>query len=145
MRTVKWTVALLLGLTSGTSLATGANADPKTSAEFADLEDLDAATIAKFDALINAGIFDGVSDSTFGLKEEMNRAQFAKVPALITGLNVNEDLKASSFVDVKASDPANGYALPYIEALKNAGITDGYGGGRLTRPAKSRRSSWRRF
>ncbi|NQX70131.1 S-layer homology domain-containing protein [Paenibacillus alba] len=101
----------------------------KTSADFTDLKDLDAATKAKFDALISAGIFDGTSDKTFGLKEEMNRAQFAKVAALITGIEVNKDLKTSSFSDVKSDDAANGYALPYIEALKNAGITDGYGVG----------------
>ncbi|MBP1965783.1 S-layer homology domain-containing protein [Paenibacillus aceris] len=101
----------------------------KTSADFTDLKDLDAATKAKFDAMISAGIFDGVSDTTFGLKDEMNRAQFAKVAALITGIEVNKDLKTSSFSDVKADDAANGYALPYIEALKTAGITDGYGEG----------------
>ncbi|MCY9696107.1 S-layer homology domain-containing protein [Paenibacillus alginolyticus] len=101
----------------------------KTSADFTDLKDLDAATKAKFDALISAGIFDGVSDTTFGLKDEMNRAQFAKVAALITGIEVNKDLKTSSFKDVKSDDAANGYALPYIEALKANGITDGYGEG----------------
>ncbi|WP_261303463.1 S-layer homology domain-containing protein [Paenibacillus andongensis] len=101
----------------------------KTSADFTDLKDLDAATKAKFDALISAGIFDGVSDTTFGLKDEMNRAQFAKVAALITGIEVKKDLKTSSFSDVKSDDAANGYALPYIEALKAAGITDGYGEG----------------
>ncbi|MCY9665123.1 S-layer homology domain-containing protein [Paenibacillus alginolyticus] len=101
----------------------------KTSADFTDLKDLDAATKAKFDALISAGIFDGTSETTFGLKEEMNRAQFAKVAALITGVEVKKDLKTSSFSDVKADDAANGYALPYIEALKTAGITDGYGEG----------------
>ncbi|MBM7565309.1 S-layer homology domain-containing protein [Paenibacillus sacheonensis] len=127
MKTLKWTGALLLGLTVGASFA--AEASAKTSADFTDLKDLDAATKAKFDAMINAGIFDGVSDTTFGLKDEMNRAQFAKVAALITGLEVNKDLKTSSFTDVKADDIANGYALPYIEALKAAGITDGYGEG----------------
>lgn len=101
----------------------------KTSADFTDLKDLDAATKAKFDALISAGIFDGVSETTFGLKDEMNRAQFAKVAALITGIEVNKDLKTSSFTDVKSDDAANGYALPYIEALKANGITDGYGEG----------------
>lgn len=101
----------------------------KTSADFTDLKDLDAATKAKFDALISAGIFDGVSETTFGLKEEMNRAQFAKVAALITGIPVDKDLKTSSFSDVKTDDAANGYALPFIEALKTAGITDGYGEG----------------
>ncbi|RTE07888.1 S-layer homology domain-containing protein [Paenibacillus whitsoniae] len=99
----------------------------KTSADFTDLKDLDAATKAKFDAMISAGIFDGVSEDTFGLKEEMNRAQFAKVAALLLGLKA--DATTSSFSDVKADDKANGYALPYIEALKTAGVTDGYGEG----------------
>ncbi len=101
----------------------------KTSADFTDLKDLDAATQAKFDAMITAGIFDGVSETNFGLKDEMNRAQFAKVAALIMGLEVNKDLKTSTFTDVSVTDEANGYALPYIEALKTAGVTDGYADG----------------
>lgn len=109
-----------------------ANAATKTSADFSDLKDLDAATKAKFDAMISAGIFDGVSDTTFGLKDEMNRAQFAKVAALIYGLKVDSSLKTSSFSDVKSDDPANGYALPYIEAIKKAGITDGTGDGKFS-------------
>lgn len=101
----------------------------KTSKDFTDLKDLDEATRVKFDAMISAGIFDGTTDTTFGLKEEMNRAQFAKVAALVMGLELNKDLKTSSFSDVKADDAANGYALPYIEALKAANVTDGYGEG----------------
>ncbi|KRE73608.1 S-layer homology domain-containing protein [Paenibacillus sp. Soil750] len=108
----------------------------KTSADFTDLKDLDAATKAKFDAMISAEIFDGVSDTTFGLKEEMNRAQFAKVAALIMGLEVNKDLKTSSFTDVNVTDPANGYALPYIEALKTANVTDGYAEGQYNPAGK---------
>ncbi|CAH1215936.1 hypothetical protein PAECIP111891_04341 [Paenibacillus allorhizoplanae] len=108
----------------------------KTSADFTDLKDLDAATKAKFDAMISAEIFDGVSDTTFGLKEEMNRAQFAKVAALIMGLEVNKDLKTSSFTDVSVTDPANGYALPYIEALKTANVTDGYAEGQYNPAGK---------
>ena len=107
------------------------DANAKTSADFTDLKDLDAATKAKFDAMISAGVFDGVSESTFGLKDEMNRAQFAKVAALIYGLDVDTSLNTSSFSDVKADDPANGYALPYIEAVKAAGITDGIGEGKF--------------
>ncbi|UUZ80399.1 S-layer homology domain-containing protein [Paenibacillus sp. P26] len=57
----------------------------------------------------------------------MNRAQFAKVAALIFHLKVDSSLKSSVFSDVKADDPANGYAAPYIEAIYKAGITDGYG------------------
>ncbi|WP_144028677.1 S-layer homology domain-containing protein, partial [Paenibacillus ferrarius] len=108
----------------------------KTSADFTDLKDLDAATKAKFDAMISAGIFDGTSDTTFGLKEEMNRAQFAKVAALIMGVEINKDLKTSSFSDVKSDDAANGYALPYIEALKTAGVTDGYAEGQYNPAGK---------
>ncbi|WP_261303461.1 S-layer homology domain-containing protein [Paenibacillus andongensis] len=108
----------------------------KTSADFTDLKDLDAATKAKFDAMITAGIFDGVTETTFGLKDEMNRAQFAKVAALIMGLEVNKDLKTSTFTDVSVTDAANGYALPYIEALKTAGVTDGYADGQYNPAGK---------
>jgi len=110
------------------TVALGAAA-PKSSADFSDLSNLDAATKAKFDAMISAGIFDGVSDGVFGLNDKMNRAQFAKVAALIFGLKVDTSLRTSSFSDVSADDPANGYALPYIEALKAANLTDGYGVG----------------
>lgn len=103
----------------------------KDSSSFSDLKDLDAATKAKFDAMIKAGVFDGVSDGVFGVKDKMNRAQFAKVAALIFQLKVDTSLKTSTFSDVKADDPANGYALPYIEAIYKAGITDGYAPGQF--------------
>ncbi|SFE80411.1 S-layer homology domain-containing protein [Paenibacillus catalpae] len=119
-------IALAILLCSYASLSF---ASTKTSADFTDLKDLDAATKAKFDAMISAGIFDGVSDTSFGLKEEMNRAQFAKVASLVMALKTDDSLKTSSFKDVKADDAANGYALPYIEALKAAGVTEGYGAG----------------
>lgn len=127
MKLVKLSVmiCLLLSLASTTLFA----ATTKSTADFTDLKDLDAATKAKFDALISKGIFEGVSEGTFGLKEEMNRAQFAKVAALIFGLKVDSELKTSSFKDVGADSESYGYALPYIEALKTAGITDGYGEG----------------
>ncbi|TBL72980.1 S-layer homology domain-containing protein [Paenibacillus thalictri] len=124
-------VALAADETSAndTSVDTTSADAAKSSADFSDLKDLDAATKAKFDALIAAGVFDGVGDGKFGVKDEMNRAQFAKVAALIFNLKVDTSLKTSSFSDVKSDDPANGYALPYIEAVKAAGITDGYGDG----------------
>jgi len=122
-------MAMLLCLSSAIYVADSATAAAKTSADFSDLKDLDAATKAKFDTLISAGIFNGVDDGVFGLKDQMNRAQFAKVAALIFDLDVDESLTTSSFSDVKADDPANGYALAYIEAVKAAGITDGYGEG----------------
>ncbi|WP_261306139.1 S-layer homology domain-containing protein [Paenibacillus andongensis] len=101
----------------------------KTSSNFTDLSQLDAATKAKFDAMISAGIFDGMTETTFGLKSQMNRAQFAKVAAMILELPINAGLRVSSFTDVSTYDQANGYALPYIEALKTAGITNGVSDG----------------
>ncbi|WP_282938782.1 S-layer homology domain-containing protein [Paenibacillus sp. RC67] len=121
-------LSLAMAFSMFSSVAFGEEAG-KTSANFSDLKDLDAATKAKFDEMISAGIFDGVKEDTFGLKDKMNRAQFAKVAALVFKLKVDTSLKTSSFTDVKADDPANGYALPYIEAVKAAGITDGYAPG----------------
>jgi hypothetical protein len=111
------------------ALSMAGSVSAKTSADFTDLKDLDTTTKAKFDALISAGVFDGVGDTTFGLKDKMNRAQFAKVAALIFKLQVNSSITTSTFSDVMASDPANGYALPYIEAIVKAGITDGFAPG----------------
>jgi trimeric autotransporter adhesin len=122
-------LSLAMAFSMFSSVALGAGA-AKSANDFVDLKDLDAATKAKFEAMIAAGVYNGVSEDTFGLKDKMNRAQFAKVAALIFGLNVDMNLKASTFNDVKSDDPANGYALPYIEAIVKAGITDGVAPGK---------------
>jgi hypothetical protein len=106
-------------------------ADPKDSSTFSDLKDLDAAVKVKYDEMLKAGIFNGVQEGRFGLKDKMTRAQFAKAASLIFQLKTDESLKISTFPDVTADDPANGYAIPYIEAIYKAGITDGYGEGRF--------------
>lgn len=121
-------LSLAMAFSMFSSVAMGAEA-AKDSSSFSDLKDLDAATKAKFDALIAAGVYDGVSEGVFGLNDKMNRAQFAKVAALIFKLDVDTSLTTSTFSDVQSNDPANGYALPYIEALKAAGLTDGYAPG----------------
>lgn len=105
--------------------ATAEEVAARPSDPFTDLADLSDDEKHMLDALIEDGIFNGVSENTFGIDLEMNRAQFAKVAALIFGLEVDETLTVSSFTDVSADDPANGYALPYIEALKAAGLTNG--------------------
>ncbi|MDD9272301.1 S-layer homology domain-containing protein [Paenibacillus sp. GCM10023248] len=133
---MKKTLSVVLTSAMALSMFSSLAFAAKSSADFTDLKDLDAATKAKFDAMISAGIFDGVSETTFGLKDEMNRAQFAKVAALIMGLDVNKDLQTSSFSDVSVTDAANGYALPYIEALKTAGVTDGYAEGQYNPAGK---------
>ncbi|WP_159884911.1 S-layer homology domain-containing protein [Paenibacillus puerhi] len=108
----------------------------KKADDFGDLKDLPKEQKDKFDKLLADGVFNGVSDDTFGLDVQMNRAQFAKVAAIIFGLTVDQTLAVSSFTDVRADDPANSYALPYIEALKEAGLTNGYDSeGKLYNPA----------
>ena len=133
----KWFVLFLVLLTCMSGSAVYA----KTSADFSDLKDLDLATKAKFDALISAGVFNGVSEGTFGLKNEMNRAQFAKVATLIFNLKVDTNLKNSTFTDVKSDDPASGYALPYIEAIRQPELPTATARAYLTRLVKSPRSS----
>lgn len=79
----------------------------------------------KFEALKAKGIFAGLQDGSAGLDQNMNRAQFAKVAALLYGLEVNTAPPSSSFSDV----PDGHWALGYIEAAKNAGLFIGYGDG----------------
>lgn len=117
------TVVTALGVFMAAALPTGALA--KTVDDFTDLQGVDIATKAKLETLIQAGVFQGVSEDRFGLNDTLTRAQFAKVLALILNLKVDDSLTKSSFNDVVADDPGNGYALPYIEAIKQAGITTG--------------------
>jgi len=89
---------------------------------FEDLADVPDDVRGKIDALIREGVFNGLSETEFGLNELMNRAQLAKVVALIFSLPIDEALTTSSFSDVSAEFA---YAVPYIEALKLAGLTKG--------------------
>src|SRR5690606_15863205 len=114
--------AIPAGIASNTGSTNNSANRPNSSADLSDLKDLDAATKAKFDALIAAGIFDGSGGTALGY-DEMNRAQFAKVAALILGLEDRNSSNTSGFQDV----PTDGYALSYIEAIKKAGLIDGTG------------------
>jgi hypothetical protein len=105
--------------------ATAAVAATKTTSDYKDLASADASLKGKVDALLAKGVFEGVSDDTFGITQNMTRAQFAKVASLVFGINVDTSVQSSSFTDVSASDPANGWAIPYIEAAKKAGLLEG--------------------
>ncbi|WP_174349922.1 S-layer homology domain-containing protein [Paenibacillus sp. JMULE4] len=100
-------------------------ANAKVSNAFNDLSNIDPVLKAKIDSLLSKGIFEGVSDDTFGIHLNMTRAQFAKVAALVFDLDVDYSITTSSFADVKADDPQHGWAIPYIEAAKKAGLIDG--------------------
>ncbi|NOU98046.1 hypothetical protein GC093_33175 [Paenibacillus sp. LMG 31456] len=107
-------------------LATTAMADNvKTTSDYKDLTSIEAGLKNKIDNLLSKGIFEGVSSDTFGISQNMTRAQFAKVASLVFGLQVDPTLQTSSFADVRANDSANGWAIPYIEAAKKAGLIDG--------------------
>ncbi|WP_219837448.1 alpha/beta fold hydrolase [Paenibacillus sp. R14(2021)] len=97
----------------------------KTSANFKDLANVDAALKLKIDALLEAGVFNGVSKDYFGISQNMTRAQAAKVLTLIYNIKVDMTVTTSSFNDVKGSDKSNGWAIPYIEAAKKAGLITG--------------------
>ncbi|AQZ47073.1 S-layer homology domain-containing protein [Paenibacillus larvae] len=122
-------VSSAMALSMFSSVAFGANID-----DFKDLKDLSAKDKAKFEEMINKGILHGLSDNYFGLDELTNRAQFARVAAGVFDLKVDTSLDKSSFSDVSKDDPANGYALPYIEAAKENNIASGYEDGTY-RPA----------
>ncbi|MFD0694472.1 S-layer homology domain-containing protein [Paenibacillus sp. GCM10027628] len=119
--------AVAFSMFSSAALANPATAAAatKSSADFTDLTGIDASLKAKIDAMISAGIFEGVSDNSFGITQNMTRAQFAKVATLIYGIPIDSTVKVSSFSDVQAADSTNGWAIPYIEAAKKAGLIDG--------------------
>ncbi|MDD9270958.1 S-layer homology domain-containing protein [Paenibacillus sp. GCM10023248] len=119
------TAAMAFSLFASTALTNPASAAGKTSADFTDLANIDAALKTKIDAMLASDIFEGVSDTTFGITQNMTRAQFAKVATLIYDVPVDLTVKVSSFSDVHADDAANGWAVPYIEAAKKAGLIDG--------------------
>ncbi|MBA2942845.1 S-layer homology domain-containing protein [Paenibacillus sp. CGMCC 1.16610] len=119
------TAAMAFSLLTSSVLTHPASAAGKTSADFTDLANVDASLKAKIDAMLASDIFEGVSDDTFGITQNMTRAQFAKVATLIYDIPVDLTVKVSSFTDVHADDSANGWAIPYIEAAKKAGLIDG--------------------
>ncbi|NOU96817.1 S-layer homology domain-containing protein [Paenibacillus sp. LMG 31456] len=101
---------------------TGAQTPPvKSVADFKDLKDLPQEEKAKFDELIRGGVFSGLSDDTFGLDAKMDRAQFAKVAAIIFALPLDKTLAKTSFTDVNTDH----WSFIYVEALKKAGLTNG--------------------
>ncbi|KRE73851.1 S-layer homology domain-containing protein [Paenibacillus sp. Soil750] len=119
------TTAMAFSLFASLTLVQPASAAVKTSADFTDLAGSNAALKTKIDRMIADGIFEGVSGTTFGISQNMTRAQFAKVATKIYNIPVDLTINVSSFTDVHADDAANGWAIPYIEAAKKAGLIDG--------------------
>ncbi|WP_203248483.1 5'-nucleotidase C-terminal domain-containing protein [Sporosarcina beigongshangi] len=71
------------------------------------------------DALVEAGVLNGLNDKEFGANEPLTRNQTAKVLANAAGLKINDAVKTSAFKDVNTS------FAKYVQALVDAGITKG--------------------
>src|SRR5690606_27951631 len=71
------------------------------------------------DALTEAGIFDGKTDTRFGSNDSLTRNETAKVLATALGLEVDETVKTTVFTDV------NERFAPYVAALAESEVTQG--------------------
>ena len=109
-RFIAWLFLLIVGLLLAPNV--GNAAEPQTSQE-------------KFDALVEAGIFDGFPDGQAHLDENMTRAQAAKIVSLVLGLKENSDLAHKTYKDLKDAE----WAAGFIGAATEAGIVHGHGNG----------------
>ena len=83
-----------------------------------------AATLStqeKYNALVTQGIFEGYPDGNSYLDKDMTRAEFAKVVALLTGL----DTAATGTNTYQDQNYANAWYKPYVEAVTKAGYMKG--------------------
>lgn len=78
----------------------------------------------KYNALVEAGIFDGFEDGLPHLEEEMTRAQAAKIVTLLMGLEENP-ATSSTYTDLVGAE----WAAGFIGAATEAGILNGKGNG----------------
>jgi|GEM_PF-1630954 len=99
--------ALALGTLSGVAGA----ADPQNAEE-------------KFNALMEAGIFEGFPDGEAHLDRNMTRAEASKIAVLILGLTPDRDA-ASGYKDLKDAE----WSAGFIGAATKAGIVEGKGNG----------------
>lgn len=81
----------------------------------------DVPTRAKWavNALVEAGIMDGLNADEFGSDELLTRNQMAKVLANAANLSIDSNVKTTQFKDV------NSNFSKYVEALVKAGVTKG--------------------
>ncbi len=92
--------------------------------------DNDLTAQQKFDALKEKGIFAGMADGSAGLDRTMNRAQFARVSALILGLDGIGDPDTKVVTEKPFSDVELGmWYTEEIAAVKEAGVFVGNGDG----------------
>jgi 2',3'-cyclic-nucleotide 2'-phosphodiesterase (5'-nucleotidase family) len=100
-------------------IARALNLDPKADYEDAGFKDVNARGAWAVNALVQLGIIDGTSKTTFSPDAPLTRNQTAKLLANAAELEVNDNVTKSQFADV------NSNFAKYVDALVNAGITKG--------------------
>ena len=90
------------------------NVTPKASG----LTDVDSKYATQVNLFTTAGIIDGFPDKTFGGNQNITRAQFCKIIAVMMDLNIKNP-KNGGFKDV------SGWAKVYIDACAEAGLVKG--------------------
>ncbi len=78
-------------------------------------------TQEKYNALVTQGIFQGYPNGEAYLEKDMTRAEFAKVVALLTGL----DTKSTTTTTYSDKNYANAWYKPFVEAVTKAGYMQG--------------------
>ncbi|MEE1130029.1 MAG: S-layer homology domain-containing protein, partial [Caryophanon sp.] len=114
-RLLKATVAAAV-VTSAVPLST----IPVFAANFSDVDESNTHYTA-ITELAKRGIIQGFEDKTFRTDTAVTRGQAAKILTNILGLNIH-DSNSKTFTDV----PESNYYYPYISALANAGIINGF-------------------
>ncbi|MEK9156667.1 MAG: S-layer homology domain-containing protein, partial [Patescibacteria group bacterium] len=71
------------------------------------------------------GVVEGRTETLFFPDESLNRAEAAKIVALLFGYDVEDSVTVTSYPDVAADQ----WYAPYIEALSGEGVLEGYADG----------------
>lgn len=126
MRSFKKALAFVLTLALVLSSMAVAFADTNTST-YPDVNGTDYATAVN--TLTSLGVVSGYPDGTFGVNDNLNRAQVAKMIVLTLGLgNAADNAKSiSKFSDVKPGD----WFAGYVNVAASLGIVKGYGNGKF--------------
>lgn len=105
--------------TKATTPSSSVTSDTYLADQFGDLKSVSKDDKKKINSLLKMEAIDTASADSFGLDQEITRAQLAKTVAIVLGLRIDNMVKTSSFTDINWDDPER----IYIEALKNSALT----------------------
>lgn len=105
--------------TKATTPSSSVTSDTYLADQFGDLKSVSKDDKKKINSLLKMEAIDTASADSFGLDQEITRAQLAKTVAIVLGLRIDNMVKTSSFTDINWDDPER----IYIDALKNSALT----------------------